>query len=340
MLAQGHLFSCGQNDSGQLGVSAIETRSLTFVQISLPVEIATFAVGQAHSLAVGVDGSLWGWGVSTYGQIIPYAEPCKSPVNIKSTGFIGAAAGCDHSLAVDCNGFVWGCGSNKYYQLGLGERKDDMEWQQLPGLSGIVAVSASNLGSAALDSNGCVWTFGINQNCQCGIVGEKFISVPQKLSLQNIVYITSGYHHTIALDNLGQVWGFGYGKDGQLGKIPSSSTTPIELVSVPAKSAWAAGFYTLIEDREGKFSNLGYFETTNDFPDIWADHPQLKVLQAYPSHIFLIDTAGNIFACGDNIHGNLGLGKILIFHLIPSVQLLTLNECPFQVTRFREHNLH
>ena len=61
------------------------------------------ALGEAHALALGADGSVLAWGDDTFGQ---------STVPAGLTDAVYIAAGDNHSVAVDASGRVWAWGNN------------------------------------------------------------------------------------------------------------------------------------------------------------------------------------------------------------------------------------
>lgn len=75
-----------------------------------------------HSLAIKEDGTLWGWGSNTDGQIgngsqdNKYYVPVTQVSNISN--IIEVSGGIYHSVAIDENGNVWTWGNNRNGQLG------------------------------------------------------------------------------------------------------------------------------------------------------------------------------------------------------------------------------
>ena len=77
--------------------------------------------GSSHSVSIQSDGSLWSWGMNTYGQLGDGTYDQKnSPVQIlKGTSWKKVSAGRDHTLAIKSDGTLWAWGSNDDYQLGI-----------------------------------------------------------------------------------------------------------------------------------------------------------------------------------------------------------------------------
>ncbi|HZD60439.1 MAG TPA: hypothetical protein VE439_08330, partial [Anaerolineae bacterium] len=75
-----------------------------------------------HSLALKQDGTVWGWGDNSFGQLGDGTKTNRStPVQAKAlTNVTAIAAGDAHSLARKSDGTVWAWGGNGFGQLGDG----------------------------------------------------------------------------------------------------------------------------------------------------------------------------------------------------------------------------
>ena len=69
--ADGLMFACGYNDSGQLGVSDTENRLVpTLVTEQLQGKTAVYvAAGNNQTLCTTTGGSLFAWGANSSGQL-------------------------------------------------------------------------------------------------------------------------------------------------------------------------------------------------------------------------------------------------------------------------------
>src|SRR5262249_37934154 len=68
----GTIYAWGDNTSGQLGVSRIDSSpdgSPTPVKLLAGIKIKALAAGKYHSLAVGSDGTVYAWGDNTAGEL-------------------------------------------------------------------------------------------------------------------------------------------------------------------------------------------------------------------------------------------------------------------------------
>jgi len=124
----GRVWTCGWGFRGRLGHGDAESKwELTQVGIDLGgAQIVYVAAGDAHTTAVGADGSVWTWGFGKYGGLGLNDEQDRLvPTKMEGEALGGEkvvlmAMGKAHSVAVVDDGtlFVWGNGG--YCQLGLG----------------------------------------------------------------------------------------------------------------------------------------------------------------------------------------------------------------------------
>jgi alpha-tubulin suppressor-like RCC1 family protein len=143
----------------------------------------------AFDLALARDGTVWGWGNNSCGQLGIDTRQWHdddyyliAPHRIEGLQDIAAiAAGQRHALALDTQGAVWAWGVNGDRQLGQTlprqpqDQRPDHCWKhtvepggenstatplRVPGIPHIVAIAAGEDISAAVDSDGHVWLWG------------------------------------------------------------------------------------------------------------------------------------------------------------------------------------
>lgn len=112
----GTLWAWGDNAYGQLGAGTVGTDELNPKQVS-PVDKWIFvSAGEFYSLAIKNDGTLWAWGLNTYGQIGNGTTTQQNiPVKIGTeTNWVDVYAGYRHSIArkVDNTIYAWGNNSS------------------------------------------------------------------------------------------------------------------------------------------------------------------------------------------------------------------------------------
>ncbi|MEI9966943.1 MAG: chitobiase/beta-hexosaminidase C-terminal domain-containing protein [Candidatus Moraniibacteriota bacterium] len=95
-----------------------------------------------------------------------YTNSAVASATYQVTGQVACAGYWTVVLRTD--GTVWACGSNSSGQLGDGTTTTRTSPVQVPGLSGVVAVSAGGSSTMALKSDGTVWAWGLNSSGQLG----------------------------------------------------------------------------------------------------------------------------------------------------------------------------
>lgn len=232
----------------------------------------------------------------------------------------------------EASGELYCCGQNSYGELGIG---DDIERHQLTsiGLCGwddIRQVVSGNEILSILTNEGVVLTCGLNKSGQCGQghFDERVMLLRpvQALRSQKIKFIaaSNGCEHMIALTETGLAYSWGYNDRGQLGH--ENLTTKIHIPKLiesikDKKLVFAAVSYhhsALVTDA-GELYTFGM----NDCGQLGLDHtqhqstPQLvKLLEGHEVtmvscglyHTIVCTASGELFSCGKNDYGQLGMG--------------------------------
>jgi alpha-tubulin suppressor-like RCC1 family protein len=134
--------------------------------------LVSVSPGSSHTLALGSDGKVYGWGDAAYGQI---GSTTRSATPKLVSGISGAkqvAAAFDSSFAVKTDGSVWSWGSNWTGMLGTEATTGGSSAtpKKISALAAVVvkAVSTAPFGEAiyALAENGDVWAWGSNLDAE------------------------------------------------------------------------------------------------------------------------------------------------------------------------------
>jgi alpha-tubulin suppressor-like RCC1 family protein len=186
----GRLYAFGENDYGQLGVTAdsgSEAANPAPAEVSLPLAAgrpAAIAAGAQHSLVLGSTGRVYAFGANRYGQLGRLANvesegANAAPLEVALPPGAGAAseiaAGGSHSLVLSAGGSVYAFGENDYGQLGgaanAGSEAANAQATlvSLPGADGApIAVAAGESESLAITATGQLLAFGSNRFGQLG----------------------------------------------------------------------------------------------------------------------------------------------------------------------------
>ena len=267
----------------------------------------TIASGNAHTVALRPDGSVWAWGRNTTETSPPMPggqvgdgsayEYRHAPVPVVGmTDAVAVAAGHYHSLAVKSDGSVWAWGrngtdtSNPSGLCGqLGDGSTSM-YSAVPvrvrDIDNAVAVAAGRCNSYALTADGSVWAWGSNVAGKLGIGQTPGMSrVPVRISgLSGVTAIGAGHGQAFAVREDGSVWGWGSNYRGGLGTgvdcDACPSYVPVQVVDITDAVAVAA---------------------------------------AQNSGGHALDSTGRVWSWGDNDLGDLGFGSYIRYSTRPGV---------------------
>jgi probable HAF family extracellular repeat protein len=258
--SDGTVWAWGYNIFGQLGDgtntgpqtciigNSSYACSMTPVRVIGLSGVAAISAGFYHSMALKLDGTVWTWGLNSFGQLGNGTNTNSNvPVQVSGLSNIVAIAGdAYHSMALKSDGTVWAWGDNEFGQLGNGTIINSNIPVQVSGLSGVVAIATGGFGhSMALKSDGTVWTWGDNEFGQLGNGTITNSNIPvQVTGLSNVAAIAEGFYHSLALKSDGTVRTWGYNASGQLGNgsnLPLYSSLPLQVSGLSNATAVAGG---------------------------------------------------------------------------------------------------
>lgn len=177
------LWAWGDNSFGQLGIG-------TTIQKNIPTQAGadstwvslSESVGGQFSLAIKGDGTLWGWGNNSYGQIgngTTGGGVLSTPVQIgTATDWQKVSTGSDHTLAIKTDGTLWAWGGNYVGQLGDGTTVQKTEPTPI-GISNMWEKIAAGQGhSLGLLTDATTWAWGYNGFGELGIGSQVDVHFP------------------------------------------------------------------------------------------------------------------------------------------------------------------
>jgi alpha-tubulin suppressor-like RCC1 family protein len=225
--ANGTVMAWGRGAGGDLGDGRKQSSGVP-VRVAFPAGVKIAALGEAEFEAYAIDstGQGWAWGLGDGGSLCLGNERRVSvPQEVPGmTDALAVQGGEHHVLWLLKNGTVETCGINTAGQLGVGRSIAEASTPlTVPGLSGVVQISAGNKSSAARTSSGAVYMWGANANGQVGIDSNaNRIYTPSRVPLPGPASdISAGgdfaYNsHTLALVE-GVPYGWGADEAGQIG---------------------------------------------------------------------------------------------------------------------------
>lgn len=269
--ADGTVVSLGSNRVGQLGVD-VPTGSDFDYQV--PSQVLTDAVqvaaGDAHSLVVKRDGTLWTFGSNLYGQLgTPTNAGTAAPNSVPTmvmTDVVRVAASQRVSLAVRKDGTLWGFGQSHEGQLGPDVSYSALTSTPVRIMTGVVDVAVGYNHVLVVKTDGSVWSWGANYNGQLGT--ETYtrtgvvVTTPVRV-MAGAIGIAAGFNHSLVVKADGSLWTFGANSDGQLGGAADAMDVDVNVQPVPTKvmdgvaQAAAGDSFSIVRGTDGRVWTFG-----------------------------------------------------------------------------------
>lgn len=298
-----------------------DTDTCTATVLAIPVYVK-LSGGYYYSAAIKADGTLWAWGLNTYGQLGDGTTVNKLvPTQIGTgTNWASVAAGDRHTVALKNDGTLWAWGFNANGQLGDGTTTLKVSPTQIGAATNWVSIDAGGSHTVAMKSDASIWAWGLNANGQLGDGTTANKLVPTQIGASiSWVMINAGAKHTAAIDETGKLWAWGDNAYGQLGDgtivqklVPTQIGTATDWILVnagdnhtvakkDAGSLWAWG--RNIYGQLGDGTTVSKSVPTQIGADInWAS------ADAGTSHTVALKTDGTLWTWGYNSNGQLGDG--------------------------------
>jgi alpha-tubulin suppressor-like RCC1 family protein len=213
------------------------------------------STGYSHSLFVRSDGSLWGMGDNSLGQLgVSAITSTNQPVMILASGVPNCFASDYYSFFIKTDGSLWAMGGNIYGELGNGGTNS--EYLPIQITNGVAAFSAGYAHTLFITTSGSLWGCGLNAY---GELGDG-PAVPTRLSPEmivpsNVVSCAAGAYDSYFVQANGSLWRMGGNVSGELGDgTTNTSYFPEQLpgnnvVSVTGGSALGSQFFFTESDQ-------------------------------------------------------------------------------------------
>lgn len=284
----GKVFSCGQNNVYQLGITSTTADITTATEVSALSShtVVQVAAGYAFTLYLTAEGKIYGVGRNGEGQLGNSSNTNSStPVwlqgahSILDNEFviaIGAGITDAHALVASGDTYAWG--GNYNGQLGLGNTTHQNEPQLVTFSSPAKFITTDShiAMMGVILETGVGYTTGRNNVGQLGRTGSatSYLSLASPLDTESLHTIQNNWENVLVITDAGAVYGFGSNSSNQLG--PGSTSNR----SSP----------TLIDASEFNNETVTQVMMGNDYSSV-------------------LTTTGKLFCIGNNSTGQLGLGN-------------------------------
>lgn len=204
-------------------------------RVSLPEPMITTGEARSSGMAINAHDEGWVWGEDHKDHLCT-TDPSKSPVSpvhpAALTAVIATQGGDVHTMWLKSNGTVVTCGGNHAGELGVGQGvSESSKPLPVPGLEGVVEISAGEFQDLARTASGEVYAWGGNRWGQtCTGSTAKAVWTPQRVTLPAPAkQISAGgdfgdnSSSLILLQN-GEVYGCGANRYGQAAPDSSEKT--------------------------------------------------------------------------------------------------------------------
>lgn len=246
----GTAWTWGSNGSGELGTGTNDA-SLVPVQVTpLPGgrSFVDIQAGSSHTMAVASDGTLWGWGSNSAGELGNGTDVNSSvPVQVTALAdrrITQVVTRLFYTMALASDGTAWAWGYNTASTLGNASISESTIPVQVtpPADGGYARIVGGESHVVAIATDGTAWTWGSNFYGQLGLGDidprQSPTPLPSPPGGERYVDVAVGTGHTLALASDGTLWAWGLNVSGQLGAGSTTySTSPLR---IPLEARWIA----------------------------------------------------------------------------------------------------
>ncbi len=319
--SDGTLWAMGRNVGGVSIGSGTTAARPRLVQVGKDKDWIEVAGGGGFSLALKADGSLWAWGLNSYGQLGDgTARSWDRPVQVgQDRDWVRITAGGWDSLAVKSDGTLWAWGLNASGQLGTGYGQqgtgttnsqhvptklgNDRDWQAASGGKNLLSAMFTGSGVAfgiapglpytlGLKADGTLWAWGYNAAGQLGDGTAWKRAAPVRIGTgSDWRDVSAGCAHSVGVKADGSLWSWGDNNCGQLGNGTKGGSGPSSF----------SGYGTVS-------STYAPAAASNCIPRRVGNSEDWRMVRAGAQHTVALKSDGSLWAWGLNCYGQVGDG--------------------------------
>ncbi|ETN64680.1 hect E3 ubiquitin ligase [Anopheles darlingi] len=285
----GKLYACGEGTNGRLGLghnNNVPTPKQVPILSQYVVKKVAVHSGGKHAMALTLDGKVFSWGEGEDGKLghgnrLTLEKP-KLIETLRTKRIRDIACGSSHSAAITSSGELYTWGLGEYGRLGHGDNCTQLKPKLVTALADHrvvqVACGSRDAQTLCLTEEGLVFSWGDGDFGKLGRGGSEGCSIPHQVERLNgvgVMQIECGAQFSLALTKSGEVWTWGKGDYYRLGHGTDQH------VRKP----------TPIQGLRGKK----------------VIHVAVGAL-----HCLAVTDSGQVYAWGDNDHGQQGSGNTIV----------------------------
>jgi hypothetical protein len=224
----GTLWIWGLNSSAQLGTNDSITKTTPVTTFAGGTNWKQVSCGGNMTAAVKTDGTLWGWGANTTGQLgTNDTTQRNTPVTTFSGGNNWKQVSCGgmQIAAIKTDGTLWMWGFNPEGNLGTNDTTQrNTPVTTFSGGTNWKRVSCGGNHTSAIKTDGTLWTWGYSSYGCLGNndTGSRYTPITTFAGGVNWKQVDVGTQHTAAIKTDGTLWTWGYSYLGRLGNNDST----------------------------------------------------------------------------------------------------------------------
>jgi alpha-tubulin suppressor-like RCC1 family protein len=204
----GTLWTWGYARFGRLGNASTTNVSTPVTTFAGGTNWKQVSAANAHTAAIKTDGTLWTWGLGTFGRL---GNASTTNVSTPVTTFAGGTnwkqvtCGGYHTAAIKTDGTLWSWGYGSYGRLGNASTTNTNVSTPVTTFAGGTnwkQVSSGGAHTAAIKTDGTLWTWGVGDTFgRLGNASTTNVSTPVTTFAggTNWKQVSSGGAHTAAV---------------------------------------------------------------------------------------------------------------------------------------------
>ncbi len=302
------MWALGHGEFGEFGAGALDVHSLP---IRMDTNVSGVSGGALHTLVLKRDGTLWGTGDNSSGQLgLGLHETAVDTLRPIAFDVIAMSAGYYHSLFLKRDHTLWAVGWNDVGQLGDGSQITRFRPVQVA--TDVASMSAGYGHSLFLKTDGTLWATGAGDYGQLGTGSMVNVSVPVKIA-SDVAAAAAGIYHSAFIKRDGTLWTMGDNQSGQLGNGSTiNSSVPIPVESGVTRVT-AGGYFTAFIKSDGTLWTMGENAsgqlgdgTNANRPRPVSIAPDVIAAAGGIDHLLFLKNDGAAWSTGGNLAGQLG----------------------------------